>query len=403
MNSLKIVVTGLIGSIPLAGLTMHYLQYVLGLHELGHDVLYLEDTGTWYYDLKSDSMVEDNFVPLSYLQNTMSRHGLDNRWTFIDHRGEQFGCVGNDFREFLRSADLFINVTGAGIMRDDYLQISRRAYIDTDPGFIQLRIERGNEKDVEQLNCHNSHFTFGMNMGEPGCLIPAAGFRWFRTVQPICLQLLPVAPVPSVTAPFTTILKWQSYSAIEHGDEVYGLKDMEFKKFLNLPEGTIQELEIAYTGRPPVENLEAYGWRFRKGHDISSSVDNYLRYIQESRGEWSIAKNAYVKMRSGWFSERSACYLASGRPVVVQDTGFTDWLHADMGVKSFRTPDEALAAIDDVNSRYEAHCRAAREVAEAYFDARKVLPRLIEGALNPTCATPASSAETPSAGYTEGA
>jgi hypothetical protein len=381
-NSLRIVMTGLIGSIPLAGLTMHYLQYVLGLHRLGHDVLYVEDTGTWYYDLATDSMIEDESPAVAYLRETMTAHGLEEKWTFIDHKGVEHGCVGRRFRDFVASAELFINVTGAGIMRDEYVRIPRRAFIDTDPGYIQLRIAQGSAKDIEQLGFHDSHFTFGMNLGKPGCRIPTCGLSWQGTVQPLCLDLFPAPPPARIDAPFTTIMKWQTYDAIEHEQEVYGLKDIEFLKFADLPVRADQAMEIAYMGSPPVDDLTDKKWRLRRGQEVSATVGDYLAYIASSRGEWSVAKNAYVKMHSGWFSERSACYLAFGRPVVVQDTGFSDWMRTGLGVMPFTDLEKAVEAIADIAERYETHRDAAREMAAEYFDARKVLPELLGIAMN---------------------
>jgi hypothetical protein len=384
MDCLRIVVTGLIGSIPLAGLTLHYLQYVLGLRELGHEVLYLEDTGTWYYDPQTDAMVDNNSLPVTYLKETMDAYGLSDSWTFVDHQGESFGVTGSKFRDFLTTADVLVHVTGAMFLRDYYLKIPRRAYIDTDPGYIQLRIAGGSERDLEHLKLHTIHFTFGCNLGASDCLIPTAGVDWHSTVQPVCLALWPIAPIPPADAPYTTILKWQTYRAVEYEGEVYGMKDVEFMKFLSLPQMMDQSLELAMVGRPPVDELEALGWRCRSGLEISSSLESYRQYIQGSRGEWSIAKNGYVRTHSGWFSDRSATYLASGRPVILQATGFERWLPTGEGLFQFSEPKDVLAAFEAINGDYERHCLAARELAETFFDSSKVLVKLLDVAMAST-------------------
>ncbi len=380
----RIVITGLIGSIPLAGLTLHYLQYVLGLRALGFEVLYLEDTGSWYYDPETDSMVENVALPLEYLDKTMAAYGMDECWTFVDHRGQIHGQAGRKFEEFLRTSTLFINVTGAGLLRDSYRRIPHRAYVDTDPGYIQMRIANGSEKDLDHLRGHTSHFSFGCNIGLAGCRIPTVGFSWRPTVQPLCLELWPVWPPATRAAPFTTVLKWQTYDPVEYEGETYGLKDVEFVRFQDLPRHCSVEFELAMSGAPPLKDLHGRGWRCRPALAISKSIEDYQNYIRGSRGEWGVAKNGYVKMQSGWFGDRSASYLASGRPVLMQSTGFENWLPTGSGVMPFSSIDECLDAIRAVEGNYPQHCRTAREIAGAHFDASKVLTRLVEEALQPT-------------------
>ena len=381
MERLSIVVAGLIGSIPLPGLTFHYLQYVLGLQRLGHRVLYLEDTGTAYYDPVSDTMGWDATAALHYLRDVMDRFGLGHCWTFVDSEGAVHGVSGRARKDLLDSADLFLNVTGAGLVREEYLRIPRRAYIDTDPGFMQFRAAGGSERDLLHLGRHTDFFSFGCNIGMPNCPIPTLGYAWQPTAQPIVLSLWPVAPLPGLDAPFTTVMKWKTYPPVEFGGEQYGMKDVEFERFIELPSHTAQPLELAMTGAPPVADLERRGWRCRKSREVCHTLDAYQTYIRGSRGEWSIAKNGYVKTRSGWFSERSACYLATGRPVVVQDTGFSGWMETGSGTLAFTTVCEAAAGLEAVRARPGFHAAAARNLAEAYFDSDRVLEDLIERAL----------------------
>lgn len=381
MQRLRIIVTGLIGTIPLAGLAVHYLQYVLGLKQLGHEVLYLEDAGSWYYDPRTDAMVDDVQVPLTQLHAVLDAHGLLHSWRFVDHQGTAFGCTEVEFSEFLESADLLINVTGAGMIREEYLGIPRRVYVDTDPGYIQFRVAQGSQRDREHLLRHTDHFTFGCNIGKENCHVPSGGFHWRPTVQPIVLSLWPSTPPSPEARPFTTVMKWKTYAPESHDGTTLGMKDLEFERYLDLPAVTGQPLELAMAGPAPLDQLVRRGWRIESGPRISASIGQYRSYLQQSRGEWSVAKNGYVVTRSGWFSERSACYLASGRPVVVQQTGFSDWLPAVGGVVPFDTPEEAASAIRAVNQQYRDHCRIAREIAEQYFDSAQVLTRLVDDAM----------------------
>jgi hypothetical protein len=388
IERLRVVVTGLIGSIPFGGLTAHYLQYVLGLHALGHDVLYLEDTG-WYYDPMTRQWVDRStgqprdkpIRPVAVLEPLMARHGLGDRWTYVDVEGNAHGVTGSRLTEFLRTADLFLHVTGSGFLREEYQSIPHRAFVDTDPGFVQMRAASGSQKDVDHLERHTAYFTFGCNVGDETCDIPTLGLPWRPTVQPVFLPLWVSASRPSPeTAVLTTVVKWQPYHGSQYRGTAYGMKDLEFRKFWRVPQLAGVPLEMAMAGAPPVDEieLEQAGWRLRDATGVSASLDAYRDYVLGSLGEWSVAKNGYVASRSGWFSERSANYMASGRPVILQSTGFERWLPTGAGILSFRTVEEAVDAIDEVRSRYDHHARAAREIASEFFDSGRVLTRMLD-------------------------
>jgi hypothetical protein len=388
-DSLRVVVAGLLASYPIGGLVAHYLQYVLGLRALGHEVLYLEDTG-WYYDPFNRVYVDHwrplpddaSFTPpLDSLASTMEAFGLGEHWTYVDLEGTSHGVQGSRLNDFLRSADVFVHVTGSGFLREEYLAIPHRAFVDTDPVYTQLRVLAGEPENMDHLRKHTSHFTFGANLGRDECDVDTLGVRWRHTVQPVYRPLWTALPV-SEDAPFTTVLTWDSYEPVEHRGRTYGMKDVEFRRFSCLPELTDQPLELAVSGATPIEDdrLRHAGWRIRDAIGVSSTLDAYREYIAASRGEWSVAKNGYVATGSGWFSERSANYLASGRPVVVQSTGFERWLPTGQGVLSFSTIEEAAAAVEEVAGNYEVHRKAALEIAGEYFDSNKVLTGLIERA-----------------------
>lgn len=376
----RIVVTGLIGSIPLAGLDLHYLQYAAGLRDLGHDVLYLEDTGAWYYDPRTDGMIDDPRSALAHLKARMDAFGLGDRWTFVDLEGAAHGVAGARLDDFLRTAETFVNVTGAGLVRGGVERIPVRAYVDTDPGYVQARAASGSETDLAHLRSHTAHFTFGTNVGRAGCGIPTLGLEWRPTVQPLVPGIWPKAPPPPPGAPWTTVLKWRTYDPVEHAGTTLGPKEPEFLRFLDLPSRVGPPLEIAATGPPPRGDLEDFGWRVRPGRDVSGSIAAYRDYIHASRGEWSVAKGGYVALATGWFGDRSAAYLASGRPVVLQSTGWEARLPTGHGLLSFRDLEGAAAGIEAVEADWEAHARAAREIAEAHFAAPRVLTELLDRA-----------------------
>jgi hypothetical protein len=233
---------------------------------------------------------------------------------------------------------------------------------------------------AEALAEHHLHFTYGGNVGRAGCTIPSGGIEWRATVPPVVLDLWPCTALPPVGAPFTTVASWSAYGGIDYGGEFYGQKDQEFLRLVDLPGHTTQPLEVALSGggQEVTQRLESAGWSVRPAGDVTADLPAYQSYIARSRGELSVAKHAYVKTHSGWFSDRSVCYLAAGRPAILQDTGFTDWLPSGRGVLAFTSLEEAVDRIQQVNAHHAAHCQAAREIAANTFGHDVVLPRLVE-------------------------
>ena len=258
---------------------------------------------------------------------------------------------------------------------------SPMVFIDTDPIFTQVKLLRGDIKFRRQVDAHDVHFTYAECLADP---LIGTGHHWRPTRAPVVLaEWSPVARGRDV---FTTIMNWTSYKAEEYGGQTYGQKDMEFQRFLDLPSmvaPAVLELAIGPGENEPTpyDLLRSKGWRLVDPTDVCPDVDSFRSYTQSSKAEWSVAKNGYVVGRSGWFSERSARYLASGRPVVVQDTGFTAVLPAGEGILAFTTLEEAAAGIIEVESHYARHAKAARAIAEAYFDSDKILGQLIDEAL----------------------
>jgi hypothetical protein len=381
-SSLRVVVTGLLAQYPLGGMTWHYLQYVLGLARLGHDVHYVEDSGRDPYNPAEGRPSHDCAYNLDYLAGVMARFGLADRWAYRAHEQSRWsGLPDRERADVLRSADLLINVSGSLDRPEGYRTVRRLAYVDTDPVFTQLKLVR-NPRFRARVDAHDVHFSFGEKVGET---LPATGHRWRGTRQPVVLSEwrtgTPRRPV------YTTVMSWASYKPEVYGGQTYGHKDVEFLRFLELPRLVAPvALEVAAapgrTRHAPRELLAERGWRVVDPSAVCPDLDGYRGYVESSRAEWSVAKNAYVQARSGWFSERSACYLAAGRPVVVQDTGFSATLPVGEGVLSFTSLEEAAAAVREVEGDYRRHARAARALAEEYFDSAKVLTRLIEEAVS---------------------
>lgn len=386
---MQIVITGLIATYPLGGLTWDYLQYIQGLHLLGHDVFYLEDTGNWVYNPGLNTFTEDCSFNLHYLNSVLTfaaGPAMTRRWSFRSPRGEYFGLTEQETEAVCNQADLFINVSGCCWLRERYQGCARKLYIDTDPLYTQHQLEAMRQGtatadqaySVNLIRNHDLFFTFAENISDPACCIPSCGLTWHTTRQPIILENWPFTFTPKARA-LTTVMSWKNDVALPSlGSETYGGKDVEFLKFVRLPLRVSVTMEIALSGVAPFDQLRQNGWQVVDGYEKSSTMEVYQNYLSRSLGEWSVAKNAYVASRSGWFSERSAAYLALGKPVVVQNTGFRPYYPVGEGLFDFTNFDEAISAIESIESNYRRHCEAARSIAESHFAARNVLTRLLQ-------------------------
>jgi hypothetical protein len=380
---LRIIVAGIIGRYPFGGVTWCALMYLLGLRNLGHDVYYLEDTGECIYDPAQNTLSLDSSYGLNYLHCALSQFDLGDRWTFIDYRGEYFGKTRNEMAQICAGTDLFINLSGGcWFWRDEYTKIPRKLFIDSDPGFTHMALANAEPWYMDFFRGFDVLFTFGRNLGAPDCSIPETPFEWRRTWQPIVTDQWRSDGVTPRDC-FTTVMTWKNQSFTD----IDGNKDRQFVHFLDLPARTRQPLELAVTG--PKELLREHGWGVVDGMAVSSDLNKYRDYIQRSKAEFSVAKHVYVTTRSGWFSDRTECYLAAGRPALVQDTGFSRYLPVGEGLLSFSSLDEAVEGIDRINADYGLHSGRARDLALEHFDARVVLPQLLDetrAALNPRSA-----------------
>jgi len=383
-KSRRIVVVGAVASNPYAGMAWMHMQIAAGLRRLGHDVYYFETTSSWPYDPIRGAHVNDSDYALPYLKRVAESFELGDRWAYRRSYSDKawFGLGRTKAQELLAHADAVLNVAGATRFAEEGLKIGRLVYFGTDPGHHEIAFAQGDENVRALVEEHDDYVTYGENIGTPDCSIPPLPHLRSRTRQPVLLHLWQDGP-PSNKA-FTTVGNWrQAGRDIDFASETYHWsKHHEFLKFIDLPGRMGEPIELA-TGLAHLsvkerQLLESYGWRLLDAHPFTTDPWPYRDYIQSSRGEFTVAKDLNVRLRSGWFSERSACYLAAGRPVITQDTGFGKTLPTGRGLFSFRTMEEIVAAFDAVRSDYEKHSRAARAIAEEYFRAETVLGRVLE-------------------------
>jgi hypothetical protein len=370
MERLRIVVAGMVAGHPgQGGATWAVLQYVLGLRALGHRVLLVEP-------------VERLDQPSTrYFENVTRRFDLRGSAALAIHgTRETVGLPYRRLRAFAAGSDLLLNISG--VLRDDAVTapIGVRAYLDLDPAFNQLwhaveGIDRG-------LDRHERFVTVGLALGEPGCPIPTCDRTWLKTVPPVFMPSWEAAASPTEDAAFTTVGHWRSYGSIDYHGVRYGQKAHSVRELLDLPGRTQERLALALAVHPGEladrQALSSHGWRLLDPGRVAATPDAYRAFIHGSKGEFGIAKSGYAISRCGWFSDRSACYLASGRPVVAQDTGFSHRIPCGPGLRMFSTAEEAADALAAVSADYAREARGARRLAEAEFDSAVVLPRLLE-------------------------
>ncbi|MFH1067692.1 MAG: glycosyltransferase family 1 protein [bacterium] len=379
---MRIVATGLVGQYPFGGVVWDYLQYLLGFRALGHDVYYLEDSGSWPYDPINKTISADCSYNVRFLGQIMEEFGLGDKWIYRNAADNKFHGAGEKLaRELLKDGDLLLNVSTASWLRDYDMGIKHQMFIDGDPMFTQIGLLDAKQSDyAARLRAHDSHFTFGLKVGDADCKAPDTGIRWKKTVQPIALEYWPFEKDES-NGHFTTVMNWASYKPTEWQGAIYGQKDLEFQKFMDLPQHTPQSFLVAMGqgvgSKRPTELLKQKGWQIVEPDEEIPDHRTYREFLRKSKAEWSVAKHGYVAGNTGWFSCRSACYLALGRPVLVQDTGWTEKLPHGEGLLAFRTMDDCVSGIESINRDYEKHRRAARAFAEKYLDAKIVCHDLL--------------------------
>lgn len=393
MQKLRIIVGGFMAILPAGGATWDYIQYPLGFSLMGHDVYYIEDTRLYPIYQKTGSDWDDCSSCVERLKSVMDYFNMSNRWAYRDEAsGRCFGLSESEIKEICRGADVFVNISCSTCMREEYLKIPARILIDSDPMFTQIQymsqqmFTPGKPGLRELLDQHNYLFTFGENIGSPDCRIPDCNLLWHITRQPVCMNYWKPNPLPANDEIlFTTLMNWSAAKKLKYNDTEWGQKDIEFNKFIKLPDQmpAIQlAMVINQTGgidqTLQKQQVEAEGWKILSPDQYASNWKDYQTFIQQSDGEFSVAKETYVKANTGWFSCRSACYLAAGRPVVTQDTGWSKYISSGNGLFAFHNVETAVDALKSVTSNLAHHAKAARSVAEDFFDSRKVLNSLLE-------------------------
>jgi hypothetical protein len=374
-DRLKILLSGMVAGDPhQGGASWAVLQYVAGLAEYGHEVVLVEPLGGLPGGGDSPLArpeVVDYFRSLPLLEGRAALlvQGTEN-------------TVGLSYGELVRfadEADLLLNISG--MLRDERLlaPIPVRAFLDLDPGFNQVWRASGEEMGMD---LHTHWVSVGQLVGTAGCPIPDCGHSWIPTLPPVALPHWPAAAEPPARDAFTTVGHWRSYGSIEHGGIHYGQRAHSLRELIELPRLGEARFQLALGIHPDevddLAALRANGWQLLDPDVVAGSPAGYAEFIRGSKAELSIAKSGYVASRSGWFSDRSAAYLASGRPVVAQETGFSEVLPVGEGLLAFSTSGEAAAAVAAVERDPARHARAARAIAEEHLDARKVLPRLLD-------------------------
>jgi len=388
-GKLKLIVLGAMGRIPYAGMAWEALHYVEGFRRLGHDVYYVEDTGEWPYDPVKDTLTDDSSYTVDYIARLMTWCGLSDRWAYRaeEQEGRIYGLSETHFKTLFREADILVNVTAATELQPEHLEVPVRVYLQTDPGEKEIKAAQGDEVTLNLLSSHTHFFSFAENLGSPDCKLPPHGFQYHLTRQPIVLDWFTPAAAPSRNGNhtqlcFTTVANWrQSECDVEWNGEVYTWsKHSEFMKFIDLPSRIRHSIQLALASEDEEARqlLTAKGWKLTAARPLTTYILPYRDFIFQSDGEFTVAKDQNIRLRTGWFSERSASYLTAGKPVITQDTGFGTTLPTGEGLFSFRTMDQIVAAFEAIESNYCRHSRAARALAQEYFRAETVLGKLIE-------------------------
>ncbi|HXZ89100.1 MAG TPA: hypothetical protein VEF07_11045 [Candidatus Binataceae bacterium] len=386
MRSGLIVVYHLSVKLPFAGIIWQLLHHLIGFRRLGFDVYYLEDGGgEWVYDPVAETFIPDPKRNLAVVTSALARHGFEDRWAFRDPQsGEYLGISKAACMRLLGDADAIINLCGALDPGEEQTNARCLVYLGTDPGLFQVELEQGNPEAIRYAAAHKLFFTYAYNLGSAECLLPTGGLEWKPTRPPVLLDHWADFVGRADSGVFTTVGTWQNKGQdIEIKGEHYSWsKHLNFMKMLEVPNRSGQKIELATGLRSGAdyERMNSAGYRIRSAMATSLDPDEYRNYIGSSRGEFTVAKDVVARTGSGWFSDRSACYLAAGRPVVTQRTGFERTLPTGAGLFCFGNAQEAADAICSINSDYARHSRAAREIANEYFDAGKLLKEIAEAA-----------------------
>ena len=381
----RIVVLGIMSRMPVGGLVWATIQYLVGFARLGYEVYYVEAHGSTPRMFIQHAADDGWLKAAAFVDGVMRRIDLPDRWAYhVLHDGRCFGMSRDRLRALYRSADFILNLHGSTMPSADHAGGGPLIYVDTDPVELQVGVHQQRPQALAFLEAHGAFVTWALNYGQPDSRVPVSDRFAFHPSPPPIVPDLWDGARQAPAAGFTTIGNWrQEYREFAfEGDTYYWSKHREFLKVIDLPSRVDAEFELALSsvGADDRALLERHGWRVRDALAFSTDLDAYRDYIRASRGEFTVAKDQNVRFRSGWFSERSATYLASGRPVVTQETGFSNTLPTGRGLFAFTGIDDIVDAVERIGADYDAHCQAAAAIAAEFFDYRIVLPRLLSHA-----------------------
>lgn len=388
MTRKRIVVTGFMAGVPIGGVVWQHIHYIVGLQRLGHEVYYVEDSARYTYDPSIGDWGPYYKYAIEELGRLAERFGFQGRWAFCARflpEQPMGGMTRAKMLDLIRNADVVLNVCGTQEIHEEIRDLKNMIYLESDPGLEQILIDNGDPKPRDYLGQHRALFTFGENIGSPAFPVPLHGYHWMPTRQPVVTDFWKAASPPPADAVFTTIANWNTSGLkdIEWRDDKYlWSKSLEFLRFVDAPKqaGEIFEMATNIHDQATRDQLTQNGWRLSNAGAISDRIDDYVNYIQSSLGEYTVAKDQYVRLNTGWFSDRTACYLAAGRPVITQETGFTAHYGGHGGLFAFRTMEEIVEAARAIRADYTFHSRAAFEIAAEHFEASKVVGSVLERA-----------------------
>jgi hypothetical protein len=388
MKRKRILVMGFMASCPIAGVIWQHIHYIVGLQRLGHEVFYIEDSARLPYDPVAYE-VNESYKYATFILDKLSREfGFEGRWAFCARYLKTPECVGlsrTRIQELYKEADAILNVCGTQEMNEDLDQSDRLLYVESDPGLEQVLIDNAHGKVPDYLAKHHALFTFGELVGTPEFPVPTHGVRWLPTRQPVITDFWKTDAPPRPNARFTSVANWNTSGrkdVVWRKSTYLWSKSLEFLKFVEAPTRSGEAFELATGINDPhaLHKFQANHWEFTDPSPISIDHQQYRAYLQGSKGEFTVAKDQYVRLHTGWFSDRTACYLACGRPVITQQTQFTQLYGGQKGLLAFETLEDISAAVESINAHYADHCRAAFEIAAETFEATKVLRSLLDRA-----------------------
>jgi hypothetical protein len=388
MKRKRLIVMGFMGSCPIAGVIWQHVHYIVGLQKLGHDVFYIEDSARLPYNPETMEVNNEFDYAAQILGQLATEFDFKCRWGFCARYlpgNPTAGLPLKRIRALYGEADAILNVCGTQEFNEDLLTSDRILYIESDPGLEQIKVDQRVKATIKYLRRHHALFTFGENVGSAAFPVPTHNLKWLPTRQPVVTDLWKTNRRPGRAAVFTSVANWSTSGLKDiewRGEKYLWSKSREFIRFVAAPKKSGEPFELATDIKDARtrEKFERHGWRFRPPQDLSANYRLYRDYIRGSKGEFTVAKDQYVRLNTGWFSDRSGCYLAAGRPVIIQETGFTKIFGRHDGLFAFKSLGEIAGAVKEINADYSRHSRGAYEIAREFFEAEKVLRSLLDRA-----------------------